>query len=116
MIALKDAAASADGYHGAFGIGVFTAEAFAAAAHPLPLTDNFWDGWLYHTYFDVFAADLLGGGGTNQIPGAFRAEVDSKAMRKLKLNDTITAVIEVAEVGTAEMFAKFDSRVLIKLA
>ena len=116
--ALLTAVAGAnDGFAGAVGIGIVTAEAFAIGltAMPLPLTDMEWDGWLYYRPFSVQSntatiADGVNSGGVNlEFP------VDSKAMRKLREGDTIFAAAQVVENGTSVMDIHFDSRILLKL-
>jgi len=109
-------AAKTDGFVGAFGIGVVTSQAFAigVTAMPTPFTDMDWDGWLFHQFVSIRgldpATDLNPDG-----PRFQRFEVDSKAMRKLKEDDTIFAMIDVVESGTATARLDFNSRVLFKL-
>ena len=122
---LKTVAAGGDGFHGAFGIGVATGAAFTAgvASLPTPLTEETWDGWLYHRYFGIFAGGPVAAATAQQqldavapTSGALRIEVDSKAMRKLQVDMTIFAVIEVVELGAAsQMEFSFNSRMLVKL-
>ena len=108
--------AAGDAFTGAFGIGIVTAEAFAIGitAMPIPVTDLNWDGWLYHSMVQVVAGDKTAGDvdftGATQI-----LDVDSKAMRKLRLGDTIFAALELVETGIVDMDFTFDSRVLVKL-
>ena len=52
----------------------------------------------------------------NSTTAAIRVDVDSKAMRKCSVDETIFAVIEVAELGTASLSWSFNSRLLFKLA
>ena len=103
-----------DGFSGAFGIGVVTNDAFAigVTAMPGPLSNIDWDGWLYHRFISqhVAAANAFG---TEDSVLTF--EVDSKAMRKITVNDTVFAMLEVTEIGTAEIDVFFDSRMLLKL-
>ena len=106
--------ADGDGYFGAFGIGIVTDAAFAAGitAIPTPITEQDWDGWFYHTFLSVHQPDVTFGGS----PAAHqRIEVDSKAMRKIAVGETVVAVIEVVEIGTATFNAFWDSRQLAKL-
>ncbi len=108
---------------GAVGIGVVTSEAFAigATAVPLPVTDDQWDGWLYHWYFSLWSANAINGGSQvdtdaiNTNLAHVRFEVDSKAMRKIDFNETIMACLEVIETGTSIMNWSFRSRTLVKL-
>ena len=114
-----------NGFHGAFGIGIGNENAFAAGAASLltPLTDEEWDGWIYHRYFGVFSGGTIAAATAaqqadqvNAVSGALHIEVDSKAMRKLTQQDTIYAMLEVVELGTCSMEWAFNSRSLIKLA
>ena len=103
-----------DGYFGAMGIGIVSDAAFAAGitAVPTPITESFWDGWLYHTFLSIHAMDITFG---NQAAAHQRVEVDSKAMRKIAVGETLMAVLEVVEIGTATFNVFWDSRSLVKL-
>ena len=107
---LSAAGTTLDGFSGAFGIGVVTNAAFAvgASAVPMPITEMEENIWLYHQVVQCF--------GTGDYSSALRVQVDSKAMRKLNVGDTIYAALELTEVGTAVLQASFDSRVLVKLS
>ena len=102
-----------DGFHGAFGLCIVSQNAFGVGitAIPAPITDVGWNGWFYHRFIDVHrgTTDIADGSGFQRI------DVDSKAMRKIKLTDTIVAVLEVTEAGTADVDVYFDSRILVKL-
>ena len=104
-----------DGYFGAFGIAVVTAASVAAGitAVPTPITEQGWDGWLYHNFFSVHAGDvsLAPYSSSHQ-----RIEVDSKAMRKFPLETLMYASLEVVEIGAATLNVFWDSRVLFKLS
>jgi len=112
------------GVTGAFGIGVITDEAFAAGivSIPAPLSDEGSDIWLYHRYFQLFSPSVLDGSvaedRTAMVPlsAGIRFEVDSKAMRKVTVEDTIFAAIELVEVGTVTFEWSFNSRSLFKLS
>ena len=111
---LKTATAVGDGFSGALGIGLVTNEAFAvgATAVPGPVSEADWNGWVFHTFFNVLSP--LGGssgGATHQ-----RITMDSKAMRKWSEGMTLVPVLEVVEHGTATADAFFDSRILVKLS
>jgi len=114
---LTAATATSDGFHGAFGYwhcflaGLFGRN-FVASASARSVN---WDGWLYHRFFDCHLGDSIGGGGSNQAPGAVQFEVDSKAMRKVSVNEVFVAVVQVSETPTAEIDVFFDSRMLFKL-
>ena len=113
---MESAAAIGERMTGAFGIGITTTPAFATGgitAVPTPITEIEWDGWLYWQAVMVqsVVSPLIEGGGGNRV----EFEVDSKAMRKLKLDDVIFAVLEVVENGNVTANAFFNSRILVKL-
>ena len=120
---VESAAAIANGYHGAFGIAkASTAAIVAGAASVLtPITEEAWDGWLYHRYFSCLSAGPLAVASAaqqalqvNNVTAAVRFEVDSKAMRKLAVDEGIYACIEVIEFGTANAQWAFNCRQLVK--
>jgi len=121
---LTAASAGLDGFVGAFGIGLATAAAVTAGAAsvPTPITEQAWDGWIYWQPIFVTAVGAIDGSvaGDKDFPtvisGGARKEIDTKAMRKLKLEDSIYAIVELTEVGTAATLAlQFDCRILLKL-
>jgi len=124
LLYLTAASAINDRMVGAFGIGKVSASAFAigVTAVETPVADSVWDGWLYHRFFSLAGATAITGGAAidgssiNQVSACLRVEVDTKAMRKLDVEDRIYAALEVVEVGTVTMLAYFDSRALVKLA
>jgi len=125
VLQLTTAAALADGFHGAFGIGVATLAAFTAgvASVPTPITELAWDGWLYHQFVSIKAGDSVIAAGASNEPGQMhsvsavqRVDVDSRAMRKVNIDEVVYACLEVGEVGTASMAWFFNSRLLLKLA
>ncbi len=95
----------------AFGICIVSENAFGVGvtAVPAPLTDVFWDGWLYHVQG---VAGLVPGnvGGTSAA-----VEIDSKAMRKIHFSDVVIGVLEVVETGTVILTALLQTRLLTKL-
>ncbi len=112
-----------DAFFGAMGIGVYTAAAFAigVTAMETPITDEAWNGWLWHQYFGlgtpvaITSSSNESAGATAGV-GMLQLDIDSKAMRKLHTEDVIAMVIEVTEVGTSELaIVGMSSRVLIKL-
>ena len=81
----------------------------------MPLTEQQWDGWLYWTPFSLHALTATIGEGVN-APGAYqRIVVDSKAMRKIAVEEGFYAALEVTEIGVATMHGFFDSRMLFAL-
>ena len=116
MLASVDSIAG--GYVGSIGVGIVTAQAFAigVTACPTPEMDAEWDGWLF--WMPVFCKTITAtiGDAINAGVVSQRIEVDSKAMRKLRLGDTIYAVFEGTETGTSTINLAFDSRVLLALS
>ena len=113
---LTSAVSALDGFHAVLGMCVVTNDAFAigVTAVPNPMDDADWDGWMYHRFFDLHAKGatpsfLL----ENQTVIQF--EVDTKAMRKLPLNETLLMSMQLIEVGAAGISVFFDSRMLVKL-
>ena len=123
MMWLQSATIAVNGFHGAFGIAkAMTAAITAGAASvPTPLTEEAWDGWLYHRYFSLMAGGNIASATaaqeqlqTNNVTAALRFEVDSKAMRKLEVDAGVYACIEVVEIGTFSMQWSFNCRQLVK--
>ena len=121
---LQSATGTGDGFHGAFGIAVATSPAVLAgiASLPTPITEEDWDGWLYHRYFSLVAGGTIAAATAaqqadqvNSSSAALHFEVDSKAMRKLSVDQSLYAAIEVVELGAASMQWAFNSRMLVKL-
>ena len=118
-------AASLNGFHGAFGIGIVNENAFAAGVGSVltPITDESWDGWIYHRYFGIFTAGPVAAATAaqqadqvNSNSAVVHVEVDSKAMRKLNVQDTIYCALEVVELGAASAMGwSFNSRSLVKI-
>ena len=117
MVHLTAAGSAGDGYTGAFGIGLVSAEAFAAGAGSVPgaLTDSDDDIWLYHQFFEVKSATAMLADGVNAQSIAQRFEVDSKAMRKLTIDQVVFGSFEAFETGVAVVQFVFDSRMLVKM-
>jgi len=124
-IFLTIAGAAGDGFHGAFGVGVVNENAFTAgiASVLTPITDESWDGWIYHRYFGIFAGGALAistaadqQAQVNSNSACLHIEVDSKAMRKLDAKQTVYASLEIIELGAASVMEwSFNSRILVKL-
>ena len=124
LVMLLTSNAAGNGFSGAFGIGVASADATAVGvtAVPNPIDDEDWDGWMYHRYFHLRSATALVAAdaakqvdGGNACQACLRLEVDSKAMRKLPENMGLFASIQVVISGVASMSHDFNSRILIKL-
>ena len=115
---LKTSDAANGGFHLVFGIGIASADAFGVGvtALPNPGDDPGWPGWLYWRVFDLHSfgatiAESMGAGGL----GSVQFEVDSKAMRKVGVNEVIFASVQAIELSTATMSLFFESRCLFKL-
>ena len=110
-ITARALAAAGDHMAGAFGIGIVKAPAFAIGitAIPTPITEQDDEDWLFWSAIAV-------GGLVNEGLGLMNIPIDTKAMRKLSIGDTIYGCLEVGtEVGTVTMVAFFDTRALIFL-
>jgi len=123
LMFLTSATAIGHGFYGAFGIAKATSAAIlaGAASVPTPITEEAWDGWLYHRYFSCISAGPIAAATAaqealqvNNVCAALRFEVDSKAMRKHAVDEGFYAAIEVVEIGTADMRWFFNSRMLQK--
>ena len=108
------------GFCGAFGIGIATLAAVTAGAAfvPTPITEQAWDGWLYWQPLQLFSLSVTAGDlGANAGLSMLSLEVDTKAMRKMTIEDAIYAIVELeVEEGTgAGLETRFDSRSLFFL-
>ena len=123
VLQLVTAAAAGDGFAGALGIANVTSNAIGVGitAVPTPITDDNWDGWLYHRFFALISSGAITANAatdTDQVlptSGSLRFEIDSKAMRKVNSDTSLIFVIQVSLVGTASMFWSANSRMLFKL-
>ena len=111
------AAAAGDGFFGAVGLGKVSEQAagVGVTAVPSPMDEENWDGWLWHSYFDIRAITATIADGVNAGIAYQRLVIDSKAMRKVDSADVIVGAISVVESGTATMEMNADSRQLIKV-
>jgi len=111
------------GFAGALGIGVTDAAAFAigSTALQMPLTEEDWDGWMWHSYFEIRTAAIMAGGAAtddDQIlanAGVQRFVIDSKAMRKFDEDSVVYAAIETTETGVSSMQVGLNTRMLLML-
>jgi len=115
---LTAATAIGDGFAGALGIGIVSADAFAvgASAIPDPKTTPEWDGWLWHSFFDIRITEPtvanLGFGPLSSV----RIEIDSKAMRKFdSQSEILVGMLGAVESGTAVLEMQADTRTLVKV-
>ena len=116
-ILLLSAAAAGDGFKGALAMGVASTTAFTAgvASLPSPLTEPEWSGWIYYQMFDVRAITATIADGVNGPGATFKMNIDTKAMRKFRADETLFGSIEVVESGTATAELNADTRALLKL-
>jgi len=116
QVLLTTAVAAQGGFNFAFGIGIVSADAFAigVTAVPKPFTDADWPGWLWHHQGAIQSANgALAVGDPTDNP--VRIPIDTKAMRKLRLNEVCFGIVEQGEVGSAIAQVKMGTRMLIKL-
>ena len=115
---LNVAAAVGDGFEGAIGLALVTDEAAAvgATAIPGPLSNEEWDGWMFHHYFDVRTHTTTIADGVNSVGSMFDINIDSKAMRKWNSEQTMVGMIQVVESGTASIVVHARTRMLLKLS
>jgi len=91
------------------------ASGVGATAVPHPIADIQWDGWFWHTIFNLRSEPTTAEVWADPM-GQWREIIDSKAMRKTRAGDVIIGVVEVAgEIGTAVINLVANTRVLIKL-
>ena len=99
----------------AAGIGIVSADAFAAGALPTPSGDPDWSGWMWYHAGGAMVGDV-----TTEVfrspMAAIRLEIDTKAMRKVGPNETIFGVFQVVgEVGGSTVNFAVSTRMLFKL-
>jgi len=102
IVSIRPASTAADvDITGAFGIGVVSAEAFAAGVGsiPEPYTDGDWGGWFVWRTFSM-SIQFESATGVRDLTQNF--EVDSKAMRKLSPNETMVFIAE-SQVGAFQI-------------
>jgi len=111
------ATAAGDGFFGAVGIGIATSAAIAigVTAVPTPLTEEDWEGWMWHSYFDVRATTATIADGVNAAGVVANLVIDTKAMRKFSSEMTLYGATEVVESGTALLELQGSTRALFKL-
>ena len=112
--------AAGDGLFGAIGIGIVSSDAFGvgSSAMPGPFTDPAWPGWMWHQFFHIrgVAVQSQGADVARNVSADFRIDIDSKAQRIFKINETFFGMTEVgSETGTAGAIFQANTRTLIKL-
>jgi len=113
---LSTADASLSGFNFAAGIGIVSADAFAvgSGSMPDPFDDIGWPGWLWHRMGAIHTPLALaaGSGPTNTMTW----EIDSKAMRKLGLNEVAFIKVQGGEVVNAAVTVRAATRMLISVS
>ena len=86
-----------------------------SASVPGPVTDDEWDGWMFHKWLPAIISpataniDPSGGGFLHEL------EIDTKAMRKVTDNESLIFVFEGTEIGAVTMEVDMNTRILVKL-
>ncbi len=108
----SDQSAASETYQAAFGMGVATEAAVAAgvASVPTPISEPEATWFVYEPLFGTF--DLADATGFNE-PSGYLARVDSKAKRKVTVNDDVYGAIEVQ--SAEGMLIGAQGRFLIQL-
>jgi len=107
------------GFSGAVGLGKVTIEAANAGvvSIPSPVTDADWDGWFWHSFFQIHSITGTIADGANAAAVSLRIPIDSKAMRKFTDQDAVVGIIEtVREIGVVTMLVSAEVRHLVKLS
>ena len=109
-VALDSAAADID-VTGAIGFGIFGDSAFAAGVASLltPYDEANWGGWFVHQYYTM-RYELLDA--TGSLFSSIEFEIDSKAQRKLELQNTMVVVAE-SNSGAVDISIQFRMLVLL---
>ena len=104
------------GFFGACGIGLVQNDAFAVGvtALPGPISDSSWEGWLWHSFWDIRSVTATIADGVNAAAATMLLEIDSKAMRKWDEGQTLIGITEATEDVNATMELQADTRVLTK--
>ena len=122
LISLATVTTARDGLVGAVGIGIASAAAVAAGitSVPTPFTEQSSENWIWWQAFAVtlpqVGTDAATGLGAGTQAATVRVEIDSKAMRKFEIDQSLYAAIEVGtEVGVASADVFLNTRMLFKL-
>ena len=116
LVSLTAANVQRSGFQMTFGIGIVTADAFVvgSTALPGPFEDSNWPGWLWLGGLDMrTGVGALAVGDPSINPA--RLEIESKAMRKFRLNEVLFMAVDTEESGTATVDIRGSTRVLLKL-
>jgi len=113
-LVVSTSTAALDGFNGALGIGIVSTPAFTigVTAVPAPVDEIEWEGWMWHQFFSIHSSTTVPSDAYWQ---RLFFDIDSKAMRKINAEETLMAVIQVFETGTATMSVRLATRMLLKL-
>jgi len=110
---LQAADAATTGFSMAAGIGIVSADAFAAGVGsvPDPFDDIGWPGWLWHQMGALHSPITI----ASQVSPSDNQvwTIDSKAMRKLGLNEVAFLSCQVGESAAATMTVRGATRMLL---
>ena len=97
---------------GAYGIGIVSDVAFAAGAAsiPGPYTDKDWGGWFV---WEAFSYRFEFADATGILIASITKEIDSKAMRKVKSDETVVVMCE-SQAAALNVVSNF--RMMVKLS
>ena len=103
------------GYNLAAGIGIVSLDAFTAgvASVPDPFDDIDWPGWMWHQMFSIHAPFAVIA--ANDAGFQRELKIESKAMRKLRINEVLFMSVQAGETGAATVQVEAATRVLVKL-
>ena len=99
------------------GIGIVSDDAFAigATAMPGPLSDPGWD-WMFVEYLSAMVGRSVSESELVGPLGEVRVPIDTKAMRKVKPNQTVFGMVETEdEIGAVTLVYSAMTRMLSKL-
>ena len=107
-----------DGFAGAVGLAIVPSTAFAigVTAIPGPLTEEDWDGWLWHEFFDIRTTTSVTADLGEQVIASKAFVIDSKAMRKISGDETVVGMLEATETGVEALAFNARCRMLVKLS
>ncbi len=117
FIQLASAAAAGDRLLGAVGIGITSTEGVLAGigSVPTPITEISAESWLWWDFVFIEAVTDAEAVNTGGVAG-YRVPIDTKAMRKMNVGDTLYAVWEGSEVsGTLLVNMALNTRALVLL-
>jgi len=116
-LSLTAANVAKSGFNWAAGIGIVTNDAFTdvgASAMPDPFNDISWPGWMWHAQGAIRTAQgALAVGDPTENPVLI--PIETKSMRKLRLDEILALIMQVGETGTATMDIRSTTRILAKL-